>query len=102
VTEISGGDVERINYQNAHAVVGGLFNKKTIATNVEVKVHIHKALEFRNEDAANVSQDKQTLTRKLRNVETDTEFTFEYRIKSLNELVKMDDVDLMKLSSFPF
>lgn len=43
-----------------------------------------------------------TLAKKLRNVDKDTEFTFEYRLRPLDELVQMDDVDLNALSSFLF
>lgn len=36
------------------------------------------------------------------NVTEETEITFEYRLKNLKELVKMDDLDLSQIKSFPF
>jgi len=59
-------------------------------------------LEFRNEDLANISEDKSLMARDLGNVTDETEFTFEYRLKSIKDLIKMDDVDLSKLKSLPF
>jgi hypothetical protein len=40
----------------------------TIATNVQLKVKLHKGLEFRNEDVLNLSEDKTILARELGNV----------------------------------
>ncbi len=66
------------------------------------KVKLHKGLEFRNEDPLNLSEDKTLMARELGNVTEETEITFEYRLKSLKDLVKMDDLDLTKVKSFPF
>lgn len=43
-----------------------------------------------------------TLTRDIGNVTMDTEITFEYTLKTIAELVKMDDIDLTKIDRFPF
>jgi hypothetical protein len=59
-------------------------------------------LEFRNEDPANLSEDKSLMVRQLGNVTEETEITFEYRLKSIKELVKMEDIDLAKITHFPF
>jgi hypothetical protein len=69
---------------------------------VVTKVKLHKGLEFRNEDPLNLSEDKTLMARELGNVTEETEITFEYRLKSLKDLVKMDDLDLTKVKSFPF
>ena len=42
------------------------------------------------------------MTKDLGNVTEDTDVTFEYKLKSIKELIKMDDLDLTKVSSFPF
>ncbi len=73
-----------------------------IATKVELKVKLHKGLEFRNESELAMNGDKTILTKELGNVTEDTEVTFEYKLKSIKELVKMQDIDLTKISSFPF
>lgn len=38
----------------------------------------------------------------LGNVNEETEITFEYKLKSLKELLKMEDIDLSVIKSFPF
>lgn len=73
-----------------------------VATNVVTKVKLHKGLEFRNEDVLNLSEDKTLMVRDLGNVTEETEITFEYRLKGLKELIKMEDIDLSKMTSFPF
>lgn len=42
------------------------------------------------------------MARELGNVTEETEITFEYRLKNLKELVKMEDLDLTLIQSFPF
>lgn len=63
---------------------------------------LHKGLEFRNEDPLNLSEDKTMMVRELGNVTDETEITFEYRLKGLKELVKMEDLDLTQITHFPF
>lgn len=69
---------------------------------MQLKVKLHKGLEFRNEDAANLSEDKTILARELGNVNEETEVTFEYKMKSVKKLLKMLDLDMTKIQSFPF
>ena len=49
---------------------------------------------FRNEDTNRLSEDLSLMTREIGNVTADTEITFEYTMKKISELVKMDDFDL--------
>ena len=69
---------------------------------MQLKVKLHKGLEFRNEDAANLSEDKTILARELGNVNEETEVTFEYKMKSVKKLLQMLDLDMTKIQSFPF
>ena len=62
-----------------------------------VKVKLHKGLEFRNEDLSNLSKDKTTLVRQLGSVNENSELTFEYKLKGIKELVKMQDLDITKI-----
>lgn len=73
-----------------------------IATNVVTKVKLHKGLEFRNENPIYLSEDKSLMVKELGNVTQETEITFEYRPKSIKDLLKMEDIDLTKLTAFPF
>jgi hypothetical protein len=65
-----------------------------IATKVEAKVKLHKGLQFRNEAPEFLSVDKSLLSRTFGNVTEENVFTFEYTLKPISELVKMDDLDL--------
>ena len=76
--------------------------KPVIATNVESKVKLHAAMQFRNELEESLSADKSLLTRSFGNVTVDSIFTFEYGLKPLNTLLEMEDIDLTQVKSFPF
>ena len=73
-----------------------------IATNVEAKVKLHKGLQFRNELATDLSEDKSLLARKFGNTTAETVFTFEYGMKPISQLIEMEDVDMSTLTHFPF
>lgn len=42
------------------------------------------------------------LVREMGNVTEDNEFTFEYTMKPLDDLVEMDDLDLTTVTHLPF
>jgi len=73
-----------------------------IATKVEAKVKLHKGLEFRNENPSDLSDDKTLLARSFGNVTEENVFTFEYTLKPISELVKMEDLNLEEIKYFPF
>jgi len=73
-----------------------------IATNVTVKVKLHKGMEFRNENADNLSENNTLMTRPLGNVTEESEITFEYRMKDASVLAEMEDIDLLTLKEIPF
>lgn len=66
------------------------------------KVKLHKGMTFRNEDPEKLSEDLSLMTREIGNVTADTEITFEYTMKKISELVKMEDFDLTKIKELPF
>lgn len=102
ISEISGGDVQRVDPNDLIKNFSNILNLPVIATNVEVKVKLHKGLEFRNEDPANLNADKTILVKQLGSVTEETTVTFEYRLKSVKELIKMTDIDLTQITAFPF
>ena len=79
-----------------------MLNNKSIATKVEAKVKIHKGLQFRNEIDKDLSEDKTILTRRFGNVTADTMFTFEYGMKNITDLLKMEDLDMTTMTHLPF
>jgi len=62
---------------------------------------LHKGVEFRNEEESLLSSDKTVLTKDIGNVTRDTEVSFEYKMKTLKEILAMEDVDLEKLKKLP-
>jgi len=79
-----------------------MLSQPVIATQVTAKVKIHKGLCFRNEEVASLSEDKTMLVREMGNVTMDNEFTFEYTLKTIAELIEMEDIDLTQIKALPF
>jgi len=71
-----------------------ILSKPVIATNVIVKVKLHKGLHFRNEAPDSLSHENTLLTKDLGNVTDETIFTIEYTMKTIKELLEMDDIDM--------
>lgn len=63
ISEMTGGQVERVDPKDLVNNFAVMLNNATIATNVELKVKLHKALEFRNENNLFLNEDKTILTR---------------------------------------
>ena len=63
---------------------------------------MHKGLQFRNENVADLSEDKTLLARSFGNVTEENVFTFEYTLKDISELVLIEDLKLDEMKSFPF
>ena len=97
----TGGEVQIVEPEELTKNFGNILQNPVIATNVTVKVKMHKLLEFRNEDELNLAAAKTLLKRELGNVTEDSEITFEYRMKEAKELAEMEDVDL-SAKSIPF
>lgn len=102
LSELTGGDVQQVEPKDLINNFSNMLQLQTIATNVQLKVKLHKGLEFRNQDALNLSEDKTILARELGNVNEETEVTFEYRMKKVKELLKMVDLDMTKISNLCF
>ena len=102
LAELTGGTIDRVDPIQLTKNFSSLLQLPTIATQVTCKVKLHKGLEFRNEDPLNLSEDRSLMVRELGNVNEETEITFEYRLKGMKELLKMEDLDLTKIKSFPF
>ncbi|CDW77368.1 type a von willebrand factor domain-containing protein [Stylonychia lemnae] len=102
VVELSGGQIERVDPVELRDNFMKRFNRKVLATNVCLKVKLHKALQFRNEVDQNLSCNKTILTKQFGNINEDTDVTFEYKLKSVKDLIEMQDFDLTQLSQLPF
>ncbi|CAI2385496.1 unnamed protein product [Moneuplotes crassus] len=102
LSDKTGGDVNIIDPSQAGEGFGKIVKRATIATNVTLKVKLNRALEFRNENEEDLSSDKTLLTRKIGNVNEDSQVTFSYKIKDLVDLKKLDRFTLDELNYIPF
>ena len=102
LAELTGGNVERVDPASLTKNFANMLSDPIIATNVVTKVKLHKGLQFRNEVDQNLSEDRSLLVKDIGNVTADYEITFEYTLKAISELVKMEDIDLTTIKSFPF
>lgn len=102
LAELTGGMVDRVNPTNLTSNFANILATPVIATNVTTKVKIHKGLQFRNEALANLNEDRSLLVKEMGNVTEETTFTFEYTMKTLAELIEMEDIDLTQIKEFPF
>lgn len=102
LAELTGGQVERVSPVSLTKDFANILAKPVIATKVEAKVKLHKGLQFRNENPADLSADKSLLAKTFGNVTEDNVFTFEYTLKPIAELVKMEDLNLEEIKHFPF
>ena len=102
LSEKTGGNVEIIEPDELKNNFANMMKQEVIATRVVVKVKLHKALEFRNEDDQDLSKEKTILTRDVGNVTEDSEITFEYRVKNRDKLEKLEGFDIDKVEKIPF
>lgn len=65
---MTGGNVQRVEPKDLVQRFFNLLNHKLIATNVELKVKLHRGFEFKNENPQELSNDKTMLRRILGNV----------------------------------
>ena len=102
LSEKTGGSVNIMNPMKMKENFSAMLQKSAIATNVTVKVLLHKALEFRNEDESNLNKSKTLLRKVVGNATEDSEITFEYKIKDAEDLKEIEDFDIEKLEEIPF
>lgn len=98
----TGGEVNIVEPEELTKNFGNILENPVIATNVTVKVKLHKALEFRNEQEEALSAFNTLLTRDMGNVTEESEITFEYRMKDAKTLAECKDINLQELKKIPF
>ena len=102
LAEATGGKVERVNPTTLTQDFANMLSLPVMATNVEAKVKLHKGLQFRNELPQDLSEDRSLLARRFGNTTAETVFTFEYGMKPISQLLEMEDLDMTKITHFPF
>jgi hypothetical protein len=99
VANMTGGTIMRVDPQSLDTQFKELLKDRIIATNVTVKVRMHKALEFANEVIGTVMGS--TMVREIGNATGKTEMTFEYQIRPLEEVKKIPNFNIESMKSIP-
>ena len=66
-----------------------------------MKVFLHNALKFKNESPENIFSGGSEMRKTIGNVTALSEITFEYTVKSIQELEQLN-IDIDKIESVPF
>lgn len=102
IPEKTGGNIQRVEAEKLTENFANILSAPIIATGVKMKVIIHKGLEFRNEEEENLNKEKNVLTKEFGNVTAESEMTFEYKVKVIEELEKATDFDIKTIPELPF
>ena len=78
-----------------------ILKDEVVGLNVEARVMLHKALEFRNEDPTFLKDNKTMLVKNFANATTKTKISFEYEVRGEEDLKKLE-IDVDKLKKVPF
>jgi hypothetical protein len=100
--DLTGGNIERVDPVNLTQNFASMLSKPVIATSVVCKIKLHKGLQFRNELVEYLSHNNTQLTKDMGSVTEENVFTFEYTIKSIEQLLELDDVDMTQIKELPF
>jgi hypothetical protein len=100
--EQTGGEIIRVKPSEILNEFSNLLSNEVIATNVKVKVKLHKTLQFRNENTAFLKYDGSTLEREVGNATNQTELYVEYNMKKSEDIAKYEDINIETLTSVPF
>jgi hypothetical protein len=102
IPEKTGGNIQRVEADKLTENFANILSAPIIATSVKMKVIIHKGLEFRNEEEESLNKEKNVLTKEFGNVTAESEMTFEYKVKDIEELEKATDFDIKAIKELPF
>ena len=102
ITEKTGGEIQRVEADKLTENFANIMSAPIIATDVKMKVYLHKAMEFRNEEEELLNEKKNIFTKDYGNVTADSEHMFEYKVKSLEELQNSKEFELKDLKNLYF
>ena len=101
VVEATNGNVKVVNPEKLSDDFANILKDEVVGLNVEVKIMLHKALVFRNEDADLLKDNKTILARQFANATIKTKISFEYEVREAEDL-KFLEIDIEKLKKVPF
>lgn len=100
LADSTNGKVLRVDPENLNQDFANVIKGEILATNVELKVFVHKALEFRHEDEGEFMNNGTIYRKIVGNVTEKSEVSFEYDLKDPNKMKEL--IELKKIDKFPF
>jgi hypothetical protein len=95
------GKILRVDPENLNQDFANVIKGEILATKVELKVFLHKALCFRNENEGEIQNNGTIYQKMVGNVTDKSEVSFEYDLKDPKKL-KEFGIDLNALKKLPF
>ena len=102
IANLTGGNIIRVDPSKLSDDFAELLSERVLARNAVLRVQLHKVLEFRGEDEKNVISGGSVMEKKIGNITSESETTFEYMLKRPEELKLIEDVDIENLERIPF
>ena len=100
--EETGGEIIRVKPTEILSQFSNLLTNQVVASNVKVKVKLHKLMQFRNDDENLLQDNGSTLVKELGNVTKETELYVEYSFRPSEEIARFQDVDVDSLKFVSF
>jgi hypothetical protein len=101
IADMTGGSVTRVNPDKIHEDFANILKEELVARDVDVKIRLHRCIAFRNEEPAFLADENSLYQKHIGNITAHTELTFEYSMKSDEDLNKLG-VQLDQLTEVPF
>eukprot|EP00826_Nyctotherus_ovalis_P001723 TRINITY_DN102_c0_g1_i1.p1 TRINITY_DN102_c0_g1~~TRINITY_DN102_c0_g1_i1.p1 ORF type:complete len:608 (-),score=168.84 TRINITY_DN102_c0_g1_i1:19-1842(-) len=99
---LTGGDIVKVDPLDLGTDFANILAENVVASNVELRVNLHKTFTFRNEDSSLISKNGSVLVKPIGNAIDGQEVSAEYRLKPEDELVKLADIDFATVTEIPF
>lgn len=95
------GSVTRVDPKDITNDFANILKNEVLGTNTNIKLRLHRAFKFRNEDEKDLSAQASLCVKNVGNVTKATELTFEYANRADEECMELG-VDIENLKSVPF
>ena len=86
LAELTNGNVKVVNPEKLSDDFANVLKDEVVGLNVGVKVVLHRAMAFRNEQAENLTEKGRILNKTIANATKNTRVSFEYEVRSEAEL----------------
>lgn len=101
LAELTNGNMKVVNPDNLSNDFANVLKDEVVGLNVDVTIQLHKAMVFRNEDKAFLSENQTVLKKKLANATANSKISFEYELRCEEDL-KFMEIDVKEIKKVPF